>query len=209
MGVNIPENKSEGSSFESALGFHEADREKKPLTESTGEWERVVDKYIVQTGVQKPVASRPSKIEYYLKMAETVSTRSTCLRIRYGSVIVKNDRIISTGYNGSPKGRPNCCDIGECYRKKHNIPHMTRYETCASVHSEMNAIISGTFHEMNDSTLYLCGIDVDSNKYVEADCCMMCKRAIINAGIKNVIFRTATGGYREIDVSDWNNDSNY
>ena len=154
-------------------------------------------------------SNRPSKDEYYLNIAKSVSERSTCLRIRYGSVIVKNDRIISTGYNGAPKGRTNCCDIGECYRKKHNIQHMTRYETCLSVHSEMNAIIAGAFHEMNESTLYLCGIDVDTNKYVEADCCMMCKRAIINAGITDVVFRTSNGDIKKVKTSEWDNAIKY
>lgn len=145
---------------------------------------------------------RINKDDYYLKIAEACSMRSTCLRVKYGSVIVKNDRIVSTGYNGSPSGSPNCDDVGECYRIKHDIPHFTRYETCKSVHSEMNAVISASRSDMLGSTLYLTGID-NNNLYVEADCCPMCKRVVINAGIKRVVFRTKVGGTRSIDVSKW------
>ena len=217
MGVNMPDNESEGKVFDKSLSFSKSNRrdDDSPQNEpmkSDGSWE-AYSKYITpdpqKAKIEKARVERPSKTEYYLGIAEAVSKRSTCLRIRYGSVIVKNDRIISTGYNGAPKDRPNCCDLGECYRKKHNIQHMTRYETCSSVHSEMNAIIAGTFHEMNGATLYLCGIDVDNDEYVEADCCMMCRRAIINAGIINVVFRTANGGIKKIKTSEWDNNVNY
>jgi dCMP deaminase len=152
---------------------------------------------------------RISKDEYYLGIAEAVSRRSTCLRIHYGSVMVKHDRIISTGYNGSPTGAPNCDEIGECYRVKNNIPHFTRYETCESVHSEMNAIINASRPDMIDSTLYLVGKDASSETFVEADCCPMCRRAIINAGIKQVVFRTKDGGMRKIYVSSWKNECGF
>lgn len=177
MGVNIKDNTSEGAAFEQALAF--ADKNK------------------------TNIKMRISKDEYYLGIAEAVSRRSTCLRIHYGSVMVKHDRIISTGYNGSPTGAPNCDEIGECYRVKNNIPHFTRYETCESVHSEMNAIINASRPDMIDSTLYLVGKDALSDTFVEADCCPMCRRAIINAGIKQVVFRTKDGGMRKIDVSGW------
>ena len=177
MGVNIKDNTSEGAAFEQALAF--ADKNK------------------------TNIKMRISKDEYYLGIAEAVSRRSTCLRIHYGSVMVKHDRIISTGYNGSPTGAPNCDEIGECYRVKNNIPHFTRYETCESVHSEMNAIINASRPDMIDSTLYLVGKDALSETFVEADCCPMCRRAIINAGIKQVVFRTKDGGMRKIDVSGW------
>lgn len=208
MGVNIKDNTSEGKSFENAFKFDKKDKEfeeqiKKPV-ESNGEWQSYIDNQIVPTC--KSTWKRPSKVEYYLGIAEACSRRSTCLRIRYGSVIVKNDRIVSTGYNGSPKGTPNCCDIGECPRKTQNIPHGTRYETCASCHSEMNAIITGTYSDMIGATLYLSGVDIDSGEFVDADCCMMCKRAVINAGIETVIFRTKNGGVREAKVSEWVND---
>lgn len=150
--------------------------------------------------------TRPSKDEYYLGIAEAVSARSTCLRIHYGSIICNNDRIVSSGYNGAPMGAPNCDEVGECYRVKNNIPHFTRYETCQSVHSEMNAIINASRTDMLGSTLYLVGKDVSSGSYVEGDCCPMCRRAVINAGISQVVFRTKDGGIRKVNVSDWTND---
>ena len=85
---------------------------------------------------------RVSKINYYLDIAETVSERSTCLRKRYGAIIVKNDVIVSTGYNGAPRGRKNCSDIGSCMRDTLNIPRGERYELCRSIHAEANAIIA-------------------------------------------------------------------
>ena len=150
--------------------------------------------------------TRPSKDEYYLGIAEAVSARSTCLRIHYGSIICNNDRIVSSGYNGAPMGAPNCDEVGECYRVKNNIPHFTRYETCQSVHSEMNAIINASRTDMLGGTLYLVGKDVSSGSYVEGDCCPMCRRAVINAGISRVVFRTKDGGIRKVNVSDWTND---
>lgn len=151
---------------------------------------------------------RPSKIDYYLAMAEVASTRGTCLRRRFGSVIVKDDRIVSTGYVGAPSGRKNCCDIGYCFRQQNNIPQGTMYERCRSSHSEMNAIINASKEEMKDATLYLVGVEPDG-KYTKADCCAMCKRAIINSGISKVVARQSATEFKEIDVNDWivNDDS--
>ena len=95
------------------------------------------------------IYERPSKHLYYLKIAKEVSTRSTCLRKKYGSVIVKNDTIISTGYNGSPRLTANCIDLGYCRREQMNIPRGERYELCRSVHSEMNAIINAEREKFN------------------------------------------------------------
>lgn len=147
---------------------------------------------------------RVSKINYYLDIAQTVSERSTCLRKRYGAIIVKNDVIVSTGYNGAPRGRKNCCDIGECYREKMNIPRGERYELCRSVHSEANAIIAADRDAMLGSELYLCCTDPESGEVVGGvDSCMMCKRMILNAGIKKVYIRENDEEYREIDTFDW------
>lgn len=132
---------------------------------------------------------RKSKIEYYLDIAKSVSERSTCLKRHYGAVIVKNDEIIATGYNGAPRGRENCCDIGSCLRIKMGIPSGQRYEICRSVHAEMNAIISASRKDMKGSTLYLVGVEPDGSFTKNAEPCSMCKRNIINAGIKNVIVR--------------------
>ena len=145
---------------------------------------------------------RPTKEEYYLAMAEVASTRGTCLRRRYGSVIVKDDRIVSTGYAGAPSGRQNCCDIGYCFREANNIPHGAMYERCRSSHSEMNAIINASKEEMKGATLYLVGVEPDGS-YTNADCCAMCKRVIINSGIEKVVAKQKNGMYNIIPVKEW------
>ena len=100
---------------------------------------------------------RTSKENYYLDIADAVLQRSTCLRRMYGAIIVRNDEIISTGYNGAPRGRINCTDAGRCARVEMNIPSGERYELCRSVHAEANAIISASRRDMIGSTLYLVG----------------------------------------------------
>lgn len=147
---------------------------------------------------------RVSKTNYYLDIAETVSQRSTCLRRRFGAIIVKNDVIVSTGYNGAPRGRQNCNDIGVCMRDKLGIPRGERYELCRSIHAEANAIISASREQMLGSTLYLCCTDPKTGEIVGGmNCCMMCKRQVINAGIAKVVIRNNKFEYTEIDVSDW------
>ena len=103
------------------------------------------------------IMQRRDKINYYLDIADSVSERCTCLRRRYGAVIVNNDQIISTGYVGAPRGRKNCTDLGYCVRNQLNIPRGERYELCRSVHAEMNAIINAPRERMLGATLYLCG----------------------------------------------------
>jgi len=147
---------------------------------------------------------RRDKTNYYLDLAETVSQRCTCLRRHYGAVIVKNDEVISTGYVGAPRGRANCSDLEYCIRAKMQIPRGERYELCRSIHAEANAIISASREKMLDSTLYLVGKEVKNGKYIESSmCCSMCKRLVINAGIKTVIIRDTISDFREIHVSDW------
>lgn len=147
---------------------------------------------------------RRDKTNYYLDIAETVSKRGTCLRRNFGAIIVKNDEIISTGYSGAPRGRKNCSDLGFCRREQLNIPRGTRYELCRSVHAEANCIISASRRDMIDSSLYLVGVDAKTGELVrDANSCSMCKRLIINAGIKEVIIRDTIDEYRIIQVSDW------
>lgn len=147
---------------------------------------------------------RRDKINYYLDLAEVVAQRSTCLRRRYGAVIVQNDEVISTGYVGAPRGRKNCTDMNFCIRSKMNVPRGERYELCRSVHAEANAIISSSRNKMLGSTLYLVGIECDTGEYVQnANSCSMCKRMIINAGIAHVIIRDTKDDYRIIHVQKW------
>ena len=127
---------------------------------------------------------RIDKENYYLDIAETVLERSTCLRRCYGAIIVKNDEIVSTGYNGAPRGRRNCMDLGYCAREAMQVPSGERYELCRSVHAEMNAIISAARRDTLGATLYLAGREAKSGELLhDATSCSMCRRVIINAGI--------------------------
>lgn len=153
---------------------------------------------------------RRDKHNYYLDIAGTVAERGTCLRRNYGSIIVKNDEIISTGYTGAPRGRVNCMDLGSCRRVSLNVPRGERYEMCRSVHSEANAIISAPRRDMIGAVLYLVGIDCETGALVSDACsCAMCKRMIINSGIEKVVIRNTPETFTIINVSDWieNDDS--
>jgi len=122
--------------------------------------------------------ARISWDEYFMNMAELASRRSTCLRRQVGAVIVKDNQVLATGYNGAPKGVPNCCDLNECLREKLNIPSGERHELCRAVHAENNAITQ-------------CAVNGVSCKggtmYVTASPCNMCLKQIINAGIVKII----------------------
>ena len=147
--------------------------------------------------------TRTSKENYYLDIAQTVSERATCLRRRFGAIIVKNDVIVSTGYNGAPRGRKNCSDLGFCYREKMQIPRGERYELCRSVHAEQNAIIAAPRDQMLGATLYMVCTLPDGTLQGGCNSCMMCKRTILNAGIDTVIVRDTPEEYRVIKVTDW------
>ncbi len=147
---------------------------------------------------------RIDKENYYLDIAETVLERSTCLRRCYGAIIVKNDEIVSTGYNGAPRGRRNCGDLGRCTREVMNIPSGERYELCRSVHAEANAIISAARRDSIGATLYLAGRDAKTGELLtDATSCSMCRRLIINAGIERVVIRRTRSEYTVVHVEDW------
>ena len=147
---------------------------------------------------------RIEKENYYLDIAETVLERATCLRRVYGAIIVKNDEIISTGYNGAPRGRKNCVDMGFCTREAMQVPRGQRYELCRSVHAEANAIISASRRDMVGSTLYLVGRDGQTGALLrDATSCAMCRRQVINAGITRVIIRRTETEFEVVDVNDW------
>ena len=130
---------------------------------------------------------RIGKEAYYLSIAAEVAKRSTCLRRQYGAVIVKNDEIVATGYNGAPRGDSNCCDEGSCWRERNNIPHGEQYEKFVAVHAEANAIISASRNEMLGSTLYLSSFEGFDHPIDAPAPCVMCSRMIKNAGIARVI----------------------
>ena len=147
---------------------------------------------------------RVSKENYYLDIAQTVAERATCLRRKFGAIIVKNDVIVSTGYNGAPRGRKNCSDLGFCYRDKLQIPRGERYELCRSVHAEQNAIIAAPREQMLGATLYMACVTPEEGKIVGGmKSCMMCKRVILNAGIEKLVVRDTATEYRVIRVADW------
>ena len=146
---------------------------------------------------------RISKENYYLDIAETVLERATCLRRVYGAIIVKNDEIISTGYNGAPRGRANCVDLGYCSREAMQVPRGERYELCRSVHAEANAIISASRRDMVGGTLYLVGRDGRTGALLpDATSCSMCRRLVINAGLEKVVIRRTQTEFDVVEVAD-------
>lgn len=148
--------------------------------------------------------NRISKENYYLDIAQTVLERATCLRRVYGAIIVKNDEIISTGYNGAPRGCKNCVDMGFCTREAMQIPRGERYELCRSVHAEANAIISAARRDMVGGTLYLVGRNAQTGELLhDATSCSMCRRLVINAGLSKVVIRKTEDTFETVDVREW------
>ena len=147
---------------------------------------------------------RIDKENYYLDIAETVLERSTCLRRCYGAIIVKNDEIVSTGYNGAPRGRKNCMDLGYCAREAMNVPRGERYELCRSVHAEANAIISASRRDMVGGTIYLVGRNAATGELLpDATSCLMCRRMVINAGLERVVIRRTKTEFEVVPVETW------
>jgi dCMP deaminase len=122
---------------------------------------------------------RPDWDSYFMSIADVVSTRSTCLRRKVGAVIVRDRQIISTGYNGAPKGVPHCADVG-CLREQLSIPPGERHEMCRGSHAEINAIAQAA--AVGSST-------AGATLYCTHEPCSFCAKAIINAGIVRLVFR--------------------
>lgn len=152
---------------------------------------------------------RISKIDTYLNVAEVFAYRSTCLKRKYGAVIVKNDAVLSTGYNGSPRGYDNCCDVGDCPRIRAGLHQGQGYDICRAIHAEQNALLNCSREQTIGADLYLAGINPEDNSIHEARPCPLCARMIIQAGIRNVILRTGDGpeNYRVIPAGElkWHN----
>ncbi|NMC56062.1 MAG: cytidine deaminase, partial [Eubacteriaceae bacterium] len=121
---------------------------------------------------------RPSWDDYFMSILDTVKERSTCVRRKVGAIIVKDKRIISTGYNGAPSGLKHCYELG-CMREKLNIPSGQNHELCRGIHAEQNAIIQAAMYgvSINEATIY-----------VTCSPCVQCAKMIINAGIKNIVY---------------------
>ena len=151
---------------------------------------------------------RPSKDRYYLNIAKEVSTRSTCLKVLIGAIIVREDQIVATGYVGAPRGTKSSLEWGFCLRKKLGIPSGTQYELCRSVHAEQNAIINAARAGVSvlGGNMYIYGELRDSGEIINAFPCFICKKMIINAGLKRVISSTADGNYKEFLVENWVNE---
>lgn len=149
--------------------------------------------------------ARIDKQNYYLDIAGTVLERSTCMRRQYGAIIVQSDEIVSSGYNGAPRGRRNCGDLNYCTREAMNIPSGQRYELCRSVHAEANAIISASRREVMGAALYMVCRDPNTGELIPGSTsCSMCRRLIINAGISKVVIRDTRREYRVVDVQkEW------
>lgn len=136
---------------------------------------------------------RISKINMYLNCAENFAYRSTCLKRKYGAVIVKDDAVISTGYNGSPRGYENCCDIGDCPRITLGLHQGEGYEMCRAIHAEANALLNCSREQTMGADLYLASVNPDDHSVHKARPCPLCARQIIQAGIRNVVLRTGCG----------------
>jgi len=144
---------------------------------------------------------RPSWDKYFLEIAAVVAKRSTCLRRQYGAVIVTDNIIVSTGYNGSPKGEANCVDLGTCKREELNVPKGERYELCVGVHAEQNAMINADPSKMKGAIIYIVGVNTDGT-YASGAPCLLCRRMIKNAMIEKVVYIDIQGELISLSPSE-------
>lgn len=147
-------------------------------------------------------AKRPGWDEYFITIARAVATRATCLRRKYGAVITKDNIIVSTGYNGAPSGMKDCLDVGICTRKELRIPHGERYELCHSIHAEANALIRASLEELKGAVIYISGVDAEAGE-CPSEPCMMCKRMILNAQIRKVVYSDGDGKCTVVNPKKW------
>lgn len=143
---------------------------------------------------------RVSKVDTYLNCAEMFAYRSTCLKRKYGAVIVKDDAVVSTGYNGSPRGFDNCCELGKCARIEKNMHQGEGYEICRAIHAEANALLNCSRQQTLGADLYLVGINPEDNSVHQAKPCPQCARLIIQSGIENVVLRQGEGPENYITI---------
>ncbi len=151
------------------------------------------------------IDKRPSKDRYYLNIAKTVSQRATCLRAMIGAVIIRDDQIVSTGYNGAPRGTKSSLEHEFCLRTKLNIPSGQRYETCRSVHAEQNAIINAARSGASilGGDIYIYGERPDDGSIINAFPCFICKKMLMNCGLKRVICSLDDGKIKTFEMADW------
>lgn len=144
---------------------------------------------------------RPDWTEYFLDIARAVGRRSTCLRRKYGAIIVKDKIIISTGYNGAPRGEANCIDTGICERERRNVPKGQNYELCVAVHAEQNAIINADPVKMKGATVYIVGVNADGT-LASGQPCLLCRRMLRNAMLAEAVFLETDGSVVRIAPQD-------
>ena len=150
-------------------------------------------------------SARPSKDEYYLEIAKSIGLRSSCLRKKFGAIVVRNDAIVVTGYNGPPRGGVNCYDVG-CIRDELNVPHYAAYDdTCPAVHAEENCLVNAARNgaKVLGGVLYIQGVSPEDGSLVESRPCHRCRRALINAGINEVVTRDIDGTVIRYNVKEW------
>ncbi len=148
---------------------------------------------------------RIDKKRYYLEIARAVALRSSCTRAKYGAIVVKNDAIVSTGYNGPVRGGVNCYEHGACIKDILDLPHGKSYDLCPAVHAEENTIFNAARNGTSvlGGTLYLYGLDPKTGDILDSVPCDRCKRAIINSGIESVVAINKDGDIVEYDVREW------
>jgi dCMP deaminase len=157
------------------------------------------------------MSTRISKEKYYMNITKEVAARSTCFRVWHGAIIVKDDQIISTGYNGAPRGTKDCFERNNCLRQELGIPHGQRYELCRSVHGEQNAIINAARAGVSllgaRMYLYSAKLDEDGKKSaIDASPCFICKKMLINAGIKDLIVCQKDDTLKTYKIEEWAKD---
>lgn len=145
--------------------------------------------------------NRPDWDEYFLDIAKAVGKRATCLRRRYGAIIVKDNIIISTGYNGAPRGEANCIDTGLCERERLNVPKGQNYELCVAVHAEQNAIINADPIKMQGAKIYVVGFNADGS-LASGKPCLLCRRMIRNAKIAEAVYFETDGSIVKVAPKD-------
>ena len=144
---------------------------------------------------------RPEWNEYFLDISKAVGKRSTCLRRKYGAIIVKDKIIVSTGYNGAPRGEANCIDTGLCERQRLGIKPGQNYELCVAVHAEQNAIINGDPEKMKGAMAYIVGYNADGT-LASGKPCLLCRRMLRNAMLDKVIYLESDGSVVEVEPKD-------
>lgn len=199
----------------------EEEKQMKGINENSqdlGECMRLADYRLINDGtierlkeeLESILKLRPNWDDYFMNITKQIAGRSTCMSFKAGAIVVKNKRIISTGYNGAPRKTLDCYDRKTCLRRELKIPSGHRYELCRSVHAEMNALINAARDGVSimGGDMYLYGERMYNaeRKLVTIIPCFICKKIIINAGIKNVISMTENGSIKKFSVEDWVND---